>query len=84
VGASGARVARHAALATGSEAFVAVKVLGAQEVVAKEPQVFLSLADVQVFYSSMEDLRAWGPGTLLLGLERAGVRLGLPRVSLVK
>jgi hypothetical protein len=32
----------------------------------------------------MEDLRAWGPGTLLLGLERAGVRLGLPRVSLVK
>ncbi len=48
VGSSGALVARHAALATGSEAFVAIKVLRAQEVLRaageREADVLKSLA----------------------------------------
>ena len=56
-----------------------ISVLGSLENVAKEPQVLLSLTDVQVFYTSLADL---GPGTVLLALERAGVRLGLPQAVL--
>lgn len=58
-----------------------LSVLGEHEEMGKEPQVLLSLTDVQVFYSSWSDLREFGTGQLLLGLERAGIRLGLPQVA---
>ena len=66
--------------------FVAVLV-GHEGERAKEPQAFLYNVDVQSFYWSPVDddgtpstaLR----GTLLLALERAGVRLGLPPVTVV-
>jgi hypothetical protein len=59
-----------------------LSVLSPFEVTAKEPQTLLFLSDVQVFYASHADLFAHGGAQLLLGVERAGVRLGLPPVTL--
>ena len=59
-----------------------LSVLSPAEDVAKEPQTLLFLADVQTFYSSFADFSAHGSAQLLLGVERAGVRLGLPAVTL--
>jgi len=52
---------------------------------AKEVQVFLYLTDVQVFYNREQDMEEGGegPGTLLIALERAGRRLGIPEVHLL-
>ncbi len=61
-----------------------IALLTAEGEAAKEVQVFLYETDVQVFYHTAPAMRDMGegPGMLLLALERAGKRLGLPRVAL--
>jgi hypothetical protein len=57
-----------------------ISVVGGQATVAKEPQVLLYLADAQTFYLAVDDV---SPGALLLALERAGARLGIPNLETV-
>ena len=49
---------------------------------AKEVQVLLYNTDVQAWYFSFSQLQKQGEGAVLLALERAGRRLGLPPVFL--